>query len=248
MNQTFAATVLVIIAIIMVEIQRLGVGKDLFIGAIRSFVQLIAIGYILQFIFDLKTITFQLLLLLIMVVIAAFTARGRAKDTPHSFWIAFISILTGAMFTLGIMLLLKLINTDPHYLIPLGGMVIGNTMNGTALVLMRVGEEMKERKDKIEALLALGATPRQASSHVLKISVRAALLPSINTMKIVGLIQLPGAMTGMMIAGASPVEATRVQIMVMYMISASVTTGTMIASLLSYRAFFNEAQQLIFVE
>jgi len=101
------------------------------------------------------------------------------------------------------------------------------------------------QRNEIEALLAPGASPRYASNRVLKSSVRAALLPSINTMKIVGLIQLPGAMTGMMIAGASPIEATRVQIMVMYMISASVTMGTMIASLLSYRAFFNKAHQLV---
>ena len=164
---------------------------------------------------------------------------------PGATLISFISILTGATFTLGLMLILGLINTEPNYLIPLGGMVIGNTMNGTALVLMRIVEGMKDKRNQVEALLALGASPRYASSMVLKTSLRAALLPSINTMKIVGLIQLPGAMTGMMIAGASPIEATRVQIMVMYMISASVTTGTMIASLLSYRACFNKAQQLI---
>jgi len=245
MNQTLTATVLVAIAIILVEVQRLGVGKDLFIGAIRSFIQLMAIGYVLQYIFNLEKLPYQILLLLIMVVIASFTAKGRAKELPGAFFISFIAILTGATFTLGLMLLLRLISTEPNYLIPLGGMVIGNTMNGTALVLMRVSEGMKDKRNEIEALLALGASPRYASSRVLKSSVRAALLPFINTMKIVGLIQLPGAMTGMMIAGASPIEATRVQIMVMYMISASVTTGTMIASLLSYRAFFNRAHQLI---
>jgi len=197
MNQTLAATVLVAIAIILVEVQRLGVGKDLFIGAVRSFIQLMAIGYVLQYIFNLEKLPYQILLLLIMVVIASFTAKGRAKELPGAFLISFIAILTGATFTLGLMLLLRLISTEPNYLIPLGS------------------------------------------------SVRAALLPFINTMKIVGLIQLPGAMTGMMIAGASPIEATRVQIMVMYMISASVTMGTMIASLLSYRAFFNKAHQLI---
>jgi len=98
---------------------------------------------------------------------------------------------------------------------------------------------MYHKRNEIKALLALSASPRYVSSRILKSSLRAALLPSINTMKIVGLIQLPGAMTGMMIAGASPIEATRGQIMVMYMISVSVTTGTMIASLLSYRAFLS---------
>ncbi len=240
MNATLTVVVLMIITIILSEIQKLGIGKDLAYAATRTFIQLMAVGYIIQFVFDMESLIYQILLLTIMMSIAAYTAKGRVENVPHSFLIAFTAIATGTIVTLGLLIVLRLIDTTPRYMIPLGGMIIGNTMNGSALLMDRLYSEMKDKKLLIEAKLALGASSYAASESLIRKSVKASMIPMINSLKVVGLVQLPGAMTGMILAGASPIEATKLQLMVMYMLSVSVTTGIMVVSFLTYRVFFTK--------
>lgn len=238
MIKVFIAGGLVAIAIILTFIQRIGVVKDLSFGAIRSFVQLIAVGYIIQFVFDLKGLLYQSLLLFLMVLIASYTARGRAKESPYAFLLSLISIFTGTFITLGVMLLMRIITTEPKFLIPLGGMIIGNTMNAVSIFLERFYNEFKEKKNLIEVFLSLGASPKEASKELVEKSVKTAMIPITNIMKIVGIIQLPGAMTGMILAGASPLEAAKIQIIVIYMLSASVAIAISLLALISYRFYF----------
>jgi putative ABC transport system permease protein len=245
MSQLIASTALVGIAIAIIEIRRLGVGKELLIGALRSFFQLMAVGFVIKFVFDLEAVHYQLLLLLAMVVVASVTARGRVKHVPGAFRIAFLSILTGTFATVGIMIILRIIDTRPVYLIPLGGMIIGNAMNAVALGLDRISTEVNDKRGEIEAALSLGASPRKAVEHLVRRSVRASLLPLMNTMKVIGLVHLPGAMTGMLLAGAEPLEAARIQLIVMYMLAASTSTSVLVTSFFIHRTFFNKAWQLV---
>jgi putative ABC transport system permease protein len=245
MSQLIASTALVGIAIAIIEIRRLGVGKELLVGALRSFVQLMAVGFVIKFVFDLEALQYQILLLLAMVMVASVTARGRAKHVPGAFMIAFFSILTGAFATVGVMLVLRIIDTKPVYLIPLGGMMIGNAMNAVALGLDRISTEVHDKRGEIEAALSLGASPRKAVEHLVTRSVRASLLPLMNTMKVIGLVHLPGAMTGMLLAGAEPIEAARIQLIVMYMLAASTSTSVLVTSFFIHRTFFNKAWQLV---
>ncbi len=244
MSRLIASTALIGIAIAIIEIRRLGVGKELLIGTFRTFVQLMAVGYVIQFVFDLERLQYQVLLLLAMVVVASFTARGRAKSMHGAFTIAFFSILAGVTCTVGVMLALKIIDTSPTYLIPLGGMMIGNSMNAVSLGLDRISSEVKDKRGEIETALSLGASPRRAIEPLARRSVRASLLPLMNTMKVIGLVHLPGAMTGMLLAGASPVEAAKIQLIVMYMLAASTTITVLVSSFFIHRAFFNKAWQL----
>jgi putative ABC transport system permease protein len=244
MSRLIASTALIGIAIAIIEIRRLGVGKDLLIGTLRTFVQLMAVGYVIQFVFDLERLPYQVLLLLAMVVVASFTARGRAKSVRGSYVIAFVSILAGVASTVGVMLALRIIDTSPTYLIPLGGMMIGNSMNAVSLGLDRISSEVKAKRGEIEAALSLGASPRRAIEPLARRSVRASLLPLINTMKVIGLVHLPGAMTGMLLAGAPPLEAARIQLIVMYMLAASTSISVLVSSFFIHRAFFNKAWQL----
>jgi putative ABC transport system permease protein len=244
MSRLIASTVLVGIAIAIIEIRRLGVGKELLVGAVRSFIQLMVVGYLINFVFGLEGLLYQIMLLLAMVVVASFTARGRAKSVPGAFSISFVSILAGAASTIGVMLALRIIETTPQNLIPMGGIMIGNCMNAVSLGLDRVASEVKDRKGRIEAALSLGASPQKAVEVLVRKSVRASLLPVMNTMKVIGLVHLPGAMTGMLLAGAPPVEAARIQLIVMYMITASVTISVLFTSFFIPRAFFNKAWQL----
>ncbi len=245
MSQTFGALVLVAFAIILAEIRRLGLTKDLLVGTFRSFVQLMLVGYVIKFVFDLKGVHFQVLLLLIMATIGAYTAKGRVKGMPRAFLISFLSISIGATITLGMMIALGLIDTSPKFLIPLGGMIIGNAMNVTALSLERLQAEIRDKRSIVEGLLALGLPPKVATQDLVKKAARSAMIPPINTLKIVGLIQLPGAMVGMLIAGAPPVEAAKLQLMVVYMLAASNTLAVVFASFFAYRAFFAKSAQLL---
>jgi len=244
-NQLIASTVLVAIAIAIIEVKRLGVGKDLVIGAIRSFIQLMAVGFAIKFVFDLKELQYQALLLLAMIVVASFTAKGRAKDLRHGFPIVFVSILSGTAATVGVMLALGIIDTRPTYLIPLGGMMIGNSMNSIALGLDRISSEVTDKRGQVEAALSLGAPPAKALREMVRNSVRASLLPLINLMKVIGLVHLPGAMTGMLLAGAAPLHAARIQLIVMYMLAASGTITVLVSSFFLHKAFFNRSWQLV---
>lgn len=244
MSRLIASTVLVGIAIVIIEVRRLGVGKELLISALRSFVQLMAVGYVIQFVFDLERLPYQLLLLLAMTTVASFTARGRAKAVKGAFALSFISILAGVASTVGVMLALGIIDTSPIYLIPLGGIMIGNCMNAVSLGLDRMSSEAKDKRGMIEAALSLGASPQKSIEGLVRKSVRASLIPIMNTMKVIGLVHLPGAMTGMLIAGAEPMEAAKIQLIVMYMITASVSVAVLVSSLFIHRALFNRAWQL----
>lgn len=245
MSRLIASTALVGIAIAIIEVRRLGVGRELLTGTVRSFVQLMAVGYVVQFVFDLELLQYQMLLLLAMIVVASVTARGRAKSVRGAFRVSFLSILAGVLSTLGVMLVLGIIDTTPVYLIPLGGMMIGNSMNAVSLGLDRISSEIKDKRGEIEAALSLGAPPRKAVEHLVKRSVKASLLPLMNTMKIIGVVHLPGAMTGMLLAGAPPVEAAKIQLIVMYMLTASTTISVLVSSFFIHRGFFNRAWQLV---
>jgi putative ABC transport system permease protein len=202
------------------------------------------VGYVIQFVFDLERLPYQILLLLAMVTVASFTARGRAKAVRGALAISFLSILAGVASTVGVMLALGIIDTTPIYLIPLGGIMIGNCMNAVSLGLDRISSDVKDKRGQIEAALSLGASPKKAMEGVVRKSVRASLIPIMNTMKVIGLVHLPGAMTGMLIAGAEPIEAARIQLIVMYMIAASVSIAVLVSSLFIHRAFFNQSWQL----
>lgn len=244
MSQLIASTVLVAIAIVLVEVRRLGVGLEIIKGAVRSFLQLMAVGFVLKFIFDLEQVQYQILLLLAMVVVAAFTARGRARSMRGAFKMSFFSILAGAAATLGVMLALGIIDASPNFLIPLGGMIIGNSMNAVSLGFERIGSEVKHKRGEIEAALCLGASPQKALEPLVRRSVKASFIPMLNLMKIVGVVQMPGAMTGMLLAGADPIEAVKIQLVVIYMLVASTTITMLVGTVFAYRSFFNRDWQL----
>src|ERR1700722_9999814 len=133
----------------------------------------------------------------------------------------------------------------PQYAIPLLGMILGNTLNGVSLGLDRLGSELTGRRDQVEALLALGATRWEAARPLVQQAVRTGLIPTINAMMVVGIVSLPGMMTGQILAGADPVEAVKYQIVIMFLIASAAALGTVSVVLLSYRRLFNEHHQFL---
>jgi putative ABC transport system permease protein len=179
-----------------------------------------------------------------MVLFAAWTTARRASVVPRSFLVSAGAIGVAAVATLGALLSLQIVPPTARYLIPLGGMVIGNSMNTASLTLTRISDDVAEQRLKVEAALALGATSRQAVSPILRTALKRALIPLIDATKTTGIIFLPGAMVGMIIAGADPLEAVRLQIVVLYMLLGSVSIAAILVGLLSYRSFFTSRHQL----
>lgn len=235
---------LVAVAVALSFFERLGLEKDIGVAVVRSFAQLAAIGYVIDFVFGLENPLAVVGLLCVMVAFAGWTSSRRARGVPRALVMATGSIAVAAAATLGLLLLLQVVPPTARYLIPLGGMVIGNSMNTASLTLTRLRDDVREQHLKVEAALALGATSRQAVSPILKNSLRSAMIPLIDSTKTAGIVFLPGAMAGMIIGGAAPLEAVKLQIVVLYMLLGSVSIAAISVGLLSYRFFFTSRHQL----
>lgn len=243
--EVIAALVLVGVALAISWYEKIGAEKDILVGTFRSFIQLIAIGYALEIIFDLNNPWLVILTLVIMILVGGHTAQRRTKSGSKGFVIALFSIGIGTFLTLGLMLFLRIISFQPKYVIPLAGMTVGNCMNAAALALDRLDAEIKSRKNQIEVALALGATSKVAIQNSYRITIRTALMPITNLMKIVGLVQLPGAMVGMILAGANPLSAVKLQIIVVYMLMGACSITAVLVTKLAQRGYFTKYHQLI---
>jgi putative ABC transport system permease protein len=204
--------------------------RDIGIAAVRSLIQLTAIGYAIKLIFEADTIWLVFALLAVMVLFGAITARNRADKVPHSF----VPLLIG----------LGIFEATPRYLVPVGGMVIGNAMTAAAVALNRLGDEMHDSRARIEATLALGATAREAALPTVRRALRSGMITLVDSTKTTGLIFFPGTMVGMLLAGANPTDAVRLQLILLYALLGSVSIASLVATGLAYRNFFTPAQQL----
>lgn len=228
--------------------QGLGLERDIATGTVRTFVQLLAVGFVLQQLFGAARWYWVILALAIMTTVAAYNAMKRQAGAKQGLFVVMASaIATAAAITLvlviGVVLRVRPWY-QPQYVIPIAGMIIGNSMNGAALVVNRLHSELTLRRSAVEAALALGAPAREAASLALRESLRAAMMPTINSMMTVGLVQLPGMMTGQIISGVSPLDAVRYQIVVMLMIAAATAVTAIAAAFGALRVFFTPAEQL----
>lgn len=221
---------------------RLGLLKSLLWGTVRTFVQLTLIGYILKYVFTVNNLWLIFAMVVLMCFIAAQTSVKRSPNVSGNHTIlAFWSLLTSTVLV-GFVVLRLVISPSPWYtariLIPIFGMILGNSMNGIALSLDRLYGEAHARAGEIEALLAFGATPWEAIRDCVKDAMRAGMTPTINSLMVVGLVSLPGMMTGQILGGADPSQAVRYQIVVMLMIAAAVAIGCLSLVGFAYRRLF----------
>ena len=223
--------------------------KDLFVGTVRTFAQLFLMGYVLRIIFDINRLVLVLTIFTFMILFAAWTIYGRIREKEISFFLpVFFSMLVSFTFVAYIVTAV-IVQVKPwwtpQYFIPIGGMVIGNSMNAIAIALERLLGELRSNKKEIEIKLCHGADYKEASDDALRNAMKAGMIPSINSMMAVGIVFIPGMMTGQILAGADPVLAIRYQIVIMIMIVGATATGTLITVLLIRKLCFNAAQQLL---
>ncbi|CAI1133867.1 iron efflux ABC transporter permease subunit FetB [Serratia grimesii] len=245
-NESLALSmVLVIIAILISHKEKLALEKDIIWSISRAVVQLIIVGYVLKYIFDVNNAILTVLMVLFICVNAAYNAKKRSKYIDHAFVTSFIAITTGAVLTLVVLVLTGSIEFTPMQVIPISGMVAGNAMVAVGLCYNNLGQRFKSDQQKIQEMLSLGASPKFASAALIRDSIRASLIPTVDSAKTVGLVSLPGMMSGLIFAGIDPVKAIKYQIMVTFMLLSTASLSTIIACYLAYRKFYNVRHQLV---
>lgn len=223
---------------------KLGVERDLLIAMVRSAIQLLIIGYVLKFVFRANNTLLILLMVALIIAVATQNARTRAKKIPGVWWRIAIGLTTTEVITQGLLIGMKVVPFEPKYVIPISGMIVGNAMIASGLFLNRLQSEVSSKRAEINTVLTLGGTPRQAIYSHLKVAIRAGLIPTIDSTKTTGLVQLPGMMTGQIIAGADPVQAVRYQLMILFCILAGSSVTTIVLGFLTYPKLFNKYEQL----
>jgi putative ABC transport system permease protein len=228
--------------------QRLGLEIPLANATLRTVVQLLGVGYILAVIFQLKNAIAVLLVIMVMLTIATITARNRiGKKIPQIIPILFASLFFSTALTLiytNLLILQPETWYSPQYLIPLAGIVLGNAMNGAAIAGERLVSTINSSRLEIETYLSLGATPQQAVTTYRKEAIRAGLIPTLNQMMVVGIVTLPGMITGQLLSGVDPLDAASYQILIMLMLAFANLITTVLVTQGLIRQFFNEQMQL----
>jgi len=228
---------------------KLGLGKDIAIGTVRTVAQLLLMGWVLGIVFQVQSPWPVLGLFLIMAAAAAHTARGRVHEKSiHFAWPMY-----GSMAAVYLLVTITVTGAivgaapwwTPQYFLPIGGMVLGNSMNSVALALDRLLSDLRKSAASVEMKLCLGASAAEASADILRDAVRAGMIPSINSMMAVGLVSLPGMMTGQILGGTDPSQAIRYQIVVMLMIVGATALGSSIVTLIIRRRCFGPGDRLL---
>jgi putative ABC transport system permease protein len=239
---------LIVLAGLLSLILRLDLEKRLGIASVRTAVQLLLVGLVLEWIFRSESPLIVTAWMLVMFGFATYTAASRPSRTypglnRHSF---LTLVLTGAITTFTVTELVVGVDPwyEPQYVIPLLGMVLGNSMTGISLCVDTLLDSLSRNRSAVETELALGATRWEAAGIPVAEAIRKGLIPTINRMSVVGVVFLPGMMTGQILAHQAPMEAVKYQIVVMFMIAAAVAIGATAGCLLVFLRLFNDRHQL----
>lgn len=219
--------------------QRLGLERQMLWAAARALVQLLLVGVALALLLEPgRSLWWSWAWIAGMVGYAGDVAHRRAPEVPRLRLLAIAAFTATVAITLGVVFGLGIFPLQARTLVPIAGMMIGNSMTATVLVARRLVDELRDKRNEVEARLALGQPSREAAIPYLRTALRSAISPQIETTKATGLVFLPGAMTGLILAGVPPVQAVLVQAVVMFLILGSVAATTVVVALgLVHRVF-----------
>ncbi|MBS3974757.1 MAG: iron export ABC transporter permease subunit FetB [Actinobacteria bacterium] len=236
-----ATGLVVLVGVISIRLS-LKLERELMIATLRTYLQLALLGLVLQWVLDVDTPWLVLLVLVVMVAAAAQLIAQRTPGAPRGVLGSSVVAMALSGFTVTFAVTGLIVQVEPwympRYVIPIAGMVLGNSMTGIALSLERLFADMDLRAEEIIASLALGATPWEAAGDVVRSALRAGLMPTINAMAAAGIVFIPGMMSGQILAGVDPLAATGYQIVVMLMVSAATALGSVAAVMLLFRKRF----------
>ncbi|WP_299010451.1 ABC transporter permease [uncultured Shewanella sp.] len=222
---------------------RLALAQEMIIASVRMAIQLVLVGLYLQYLFTLNNVWINVLWLLLMALIGTSSIIGKSHlPKKPLFMPIFSGLLVGLIPLLFIILIGLLLPSPPfsaQYLIPLAGMLLGNSLSGNIVALQRLFTAFDDRKMEYEGLLALGANSRQAAFPFIQTALQQALAPSLASMSTTGLVTLPGMMTGQILAGVDPITAIKYQLVILIAIFVMIIVSVTTALLLTTRKLIN---------
>jgi len=241
--QVGAAALLAIVVIGLSRWRRLALETELGTAFVRGFVQIVAMGLLIGVLLTVP-LAWSTLILLGMVGGATWISRQRGAGLPQVTWISFLAIGVGAGLTIVIMTAAGAIEATVRSLVPVGSLVIANAMKINGLALDRFKEEIRSHRDVIEVGLSLGGPPGRVLAGHVRDSVRASLIPVVDSLKSLGWVWIPGIMAGMILGGENPIYAALYQFVIMAMIFAAGGLTSMLSSVMLGRAVITDAEQL----
>ncbi|MCM0626801.1 iron export ABC transporter permease subunit FetB [Lysinibacillus sp. OL1_EC] len=237
--------IFVCIPLLLSKILKLDLEKDTLIATLRSIIQLLAVGYILKFVFDANSYSYIFLMVALMIIVATLNARKKGAGIKGITWKIALTLVMIEIITQGVLLGFHIVPATAQYIIPISGMLIGNSMVLSILFLNRFTAEIINHKDQMELILSLGGTPKQAIHRQLIHAIKASMIPTIESQKTIGLVQLPGMMSGQIIGGADPLQAVQFQLLIIFALLTTATLSSVMIGFLSYPALFNERMQIL---
>lgn len=248
--QLLSAYIFVVILIFIFKLRGISREREILIASIRMTLQLILTGNLLVYVFDKPSPIYTILIILLMEGFAIYNIFKRVKkDISKRLKIIIgLSMIAGTFLSLLYFLFIVIRISpwyNPRYFIPLTGMLIGNSMTGISLGVSSLIDAMESKKNLIESSLMLGATPKMATKDIVDNAFDSAILPTINSMLGMGIVFLPGMMTGQILSGESPITAIKYQIAIMLGILGSVTLTVIFFINLGYKTFFNDDSQIV---
>ncbi len=249
-GQVALAAALILVNAAISILLRLGMERILLIAAGRTILQLLMVGMVLEWVFRWQRWYAVLGLGAVMTVIAGWTALQRRSWRYSGDWIAsmlamWISVWSVTAYVLTVVLQGEVPWYTPQYAIPLLGMVLGNVLNGIALGMNAFAEGVVADRVQIESLLAVGATRWEAAGQAMRQAMRTGTTPIINSMMVVGLVSLPGMMTGQLVSGMPPIQAVKYQIVIMFLVASATAIGTVLVVVGSFWRLFNHDHQFL---
>lgn len=237
--------IFVLIPLVLSKTFNLGLEKDTLVATIRSIIQLLAVGYVLKFVFESDSLIYTFLMVTLMIVAATHNAQKKGAAIQGIVVKVAATLVFVEVLTQSILIGFNITPPTAQYIIPISGMVIGNSMVLSILFLNRFTAEVETHQDQTELILSLGGTPKQAIHRQLIQSIKASMIPTIESQKTVGLVQLPGMMSGQIIAGADPIQAVQFQLLIMFLLLTTAAVTSILLGFLSYPTLFNKRMQLM---
>lgn len=241
--QVAAASALAALVLGLSYRRELGLEAELGGAFVRGFVQVLAMGAVIGVLFA-ANLLWTGVVILAMMGFAAWLSRERGEGIPGVLRVSFLAIAAGSGLVIVSMVAAGSIEPTVRNLVPVGGMIISSAMKTNSLALDRFRSEMTSKRGEIEAVLALGVPPEQAVSEHVTTSVRASLIPMVDSLRSLGLVYIPGMMSGMILAGANPIYAAEYQFVIMAMLFAASGLTSLLVTLLVRGEVFTEAEQL----
>lgn len=239
--QILGAFVFILMAIGLSHFFKLNLGKDIFIASLRTTVQLIAVGYVLRWLLHSDSLLTNILTLLVMTLVAAQASYSRLKEKTWRIYLASFTAILVSVWPLGFLTIQLFFGGEAFlqslFFIPFMGVLMGNALSSISLSFVGLERARRESLLEIETMKALGASPFEACHRLYSEILRNALTPMINGMTVVGIVSLPGVMSGQLIGGVDPLLAARFQILVMFMITFTAMLGALAATWITHFYF-----------